>query len=681
MAHLLQRHPWLGICALLLGLMSGCSEEPTSTDASAPPQPTLRVLTVTSAQGEPHPAVAEEMALVRRYAEAEDLRLEVIAHQEMAALIPALLAGEGDLIVANMTVTEARSERVAFTAPVAFAREQVIARRGETLSDRQALAGRTLVARANSAYLATLERVRQLRFQPEFTIQVLPGELTDRAILNGVASGEYDLTLLDSHVAEALLAGRDDLEVAFTLSRVQPIAWAVAPAAEERLASINQFLHEHRLLATPLSSHQGDLAEIKQRGVLRVATRNSAATYFLYRGELLGFDYELVRRFAEKLGVQLQVVVPPDRAQLIEWVRDGRADLAAASLTITPERQRDGLAMTRPYNQVSELLVARAQDPIQGLDGLSGRQVAARPSSSYWGTLERLQARGLGLEPVAVAEDRETEQIIAGVAAGEYDLTLADSHIVDIELSWREDIRSVTAVGDPRQHGWLLRADNPQLLKAANRFLKQVYRGTFYNLTYQKYFQNQKHIRRHVSGRVDVAEGGALSPYDELVRAAAQRYGFDWRLLVAQMFQESRFDPQARSWVGALGLMQVMPRTAKEFGLKNLKEPATGIEAGVRYLAWLMRRFEPELDLAERTWFALASYNAGVGHVRDARKLARRMGWDADRWFGHVEKAMLMLSRKKYARRAQHGYVRGHEPVNYVRQIRDRFRAYVALET
>ena len=125
--------------------------------------------------------------------------------------------------------------------------------------------------------------------------------------------------------------------------------------------------------------------------------------------------------------------------------------------------------------------------------------------------------------------------------------------------------------------------------------------------------------------------------------------------------------------------MQVMPRTAKELGLTDLKDPETGVHAGVKYLQWVRERFEPELDVKDRMWFTLAAYNAGQGHVRDARRLARQKGWNDNRWFGHVEKAMLLLSKKEYSSKARHGYVRGSEPVKYVRDIRSRFFAYQRL--
>jgi membrane-bound lytic murein transglycosylase F len=224
-----------------------------------------------------------------------------------------------------------------------------------------------------------------------------------------------------------------------------------------------------------------------------------------------------------------------------------------------------------------------------------------------------------------------------------------------------------------------VRAEDKHLLDAVNDFIHKEYRGLFYNMTLQKYFQQPHTIRKHVEERVDRAEGGRLSPYDDIVKKQADEYGIDWRLVVSQMYQESRFDPDAKSWAGARGLMQVMPRTAMELGIDELKDPEQGIVAGVRYLSWLRDRFEPELSVQDRMWFALAAYNSGVGHVRDARRLAKRQGLQSTRRFDNVEKAMLLLSKSKYANDARHGYVRGREPVKYVREIRDRYHAYLKL--
>lgn len=674
---------------LALSAINGCSDEadtPQQKTADEKPLEKLRILRPHQVQGlgylprEGLPQT-EELELLESYAQSVGKAPEYVYVDGYDELIPALLAGKGDIIADNLTVTDSRKEKVDFTTPITYVREQIIAREGEAPEDAHDLEGRSIAVHASDSFYETLKIVRERRFQPPFEIKLVDESVSTEAILNGVAEGVYDLAVADSNLSNVVLSYRDGLTVAFDLSSVRAIAWAVSPEKPKLLASLNDFLGQHHLASEEKKRYTDDLAAIKKRKVLRVLTRNNASTYFLWRGELLGFEYELARRFARQHDLRLEMVVPPGRDDLAPWLREGRGDIVAASLTISPERQKEGVAFSRPYHTISEILVTRRDDEsLNKPADLTGRRVVVRRSSSYWQSLEKLKQQGIDFTLDAAPEELETEELIDRVARGVYDLTVADSHILDIELTWRDDIRAAFPLGEPRSHGWLVREQNPQLLKAVNAFLKKEYRGLFYNVTYDKYFKNPKRILSHVEQRVDSAGTGELSPFDKLARRYAERYGFDWRLVVSQMFQESRFDPQAKSWVGALGLMQVMPRTGKELGLENLRDPETGLHAGVKYLDWLMRRFEPSLPVSERTWFALASYNAGIGHVRDARRLAKRLGYDPDRWFDNVEKAMLQLSKRQYAKKAKHGYVRGHEPVNYVREIRDRYLAYIKLK-
>lgn len=178
---------------------------------------------------------------------------------------------------------------------------------------------------------------------------------------------------------------------------------------------------------------------------------------------------------------------------------------------------------------------------------------------------------------------------------------------------------------------------------------------------------------------MDGTKNAKLSPYDDIVKSVSEQWGFDWRLVTAQMFQESRFNPHAKSNMGALGLMQVLPRTAAEFGIKRLTEAKPGIEAGLQYLDWLRRQFDNGLPLDQRKWFILAAYNAGFGHVQDARRLAIKKGLNPNLWFDNVETCILLLSQRQYASQSNYGYVHGQEPVKYVRQIHDRYQAYLKL--
>ena len=621
----------------------------------------------------------EEQQLAAAFARRVGLEPVVVTVARFGDLIPALLEGRGDLIAANLTLTDSRKTRIAFTVPIGQSREQVLVRAGDkALSGPGDLAGRRISVGRESSFWQSLERLSAS--VPDITLSALPEGLGPEQVLDRLAAGGIDVTVMDSNVAGPILAYRDDVRVAFELGAERALAWGVRPDNPELLAALNRFLNQERLASDPVSTHLDGWEGIKRRKVLRLLTRNSAATYFLWRGELLGFEYELAREFARRHGLRLEVVVAPSRERLLPMLIEGKGDVAAALLTPDPQREALGVAFSRPYHYASELVVARADEPpMDDVSDLAGRTLVVRRSSSYWRTLEALRARGIALALEPAPETLETEEIIARVASGEYDLSVADSSILDIELTWREDIRSALALTEPKAHGWAVRAGDRKLLKAVDRFFKKAYRGLFYNITYKKYFKDPRTMARHEDGRIRPGRDGRLSPYDGIVRRYAEQYGFDWRLLVAQMYQESRFDPKASSWAGAKGLMQVMPRTAREMGLEDLEDPETGIEAGVRYLNWVRERFSEELPVTQRMWFALAAYNAGPGHVHDARRLARQKGWNPDRWFGQVERAMLLLSKRRYARKARHGYVRGREPVRYVRSIQERFNAYATL--
>lgn len=618
-----------------------------------------------------------DITLIEKFGETMGLTISwvFVDHFENTKL--ALMQGQADVIAANMTITDARKKEMLFTVPVNIVKEQLISRKKDTINKAKQLSGKKLSVQKNTSFWQTAQVLKQKH--PKLVVEELPAAMSSDSILDAVAGGKTDFTIEDSNIANHVLRYRDELRVAFDVSGERPIAWALRPDSIELKKQLDLFLSQEKLTEKSQAVYKADFPEIKKRKVLRVLTRNSAATYFLWRGELVGFDYELSQKFAKQHGLRVEIVVPPSREELLPWLKQGKGDLIAASLTIDPNWQTQGLAASRRINEVTEIVVSRTDGKIASMQDLVGRTFVVRPSSSYWKTLSKLQQSGIALELAQAPENMETEEIIAKVAEGEYDLTLADSHILDIELTWRDDIKGALPVGEPVSHAWLVRAEDKELLQRVNAFVKKEYRGLFYNMMRDKYFRKPHSIRKRLQQRVDGGNGGALSPYDDLVRKYSEKYNLDWRLLVSQMYQESRFNPKAKSWVGASGLMQVMPRTARELGIDDLQKPENGIRAGVKYMAWLVERFDEELSVKDRMWFSLAAYNAGLGHVKDARRLARKKGWEPNRWFGHVEKAMLLLSNSKYARQAAHGYVRGREPVNYVRSIRDRYDAYIGL--
>ena len=612
-----------------------------------------------------------------RFARSVGLEPVIVLVDHFDALIPALRAGRGDLIIANLPITAERRERIDFTVALDRTRQLLVKRRDDPLAEPAGLDGRSITVGFNSRYWDTARALQE--HYPGLEVESLPALSTERQ-LDRLSEGSIDLTIVDGNALDAALQYRDGIEAAFPVSGETGVGWGVRAGAEQLKALLDRFITQRKLAQFDRERHTGDLPEIQNRRTVRVVTRNNAANYFVWRGQLLGFEYELARRFAEHLGVRLEVVVADENQELLPMLRDGRADFAAAFLSREGPVSPGDITYSRPYHFAVKQVVTDADDhALQAPADLSGRTFRVPADSEYSRVLARLreeQGLDFAIEPVPPGE--AAAGTIEKVADGTYDLTLVDDHVAKNAAIWHDNVRAAIELGEPVAHRWAFRGGSEQLVAAANEFLAETYRSEFYNVVYAKYFRDHDRIRRYQTQRVGLSAGRQLSPYDDLIRKYAREHGFDWRLIAAQMFQESGFNPDARSWVGAVGLMQVMPRTAGQVGVaSDLDDPETNIRAGTRYLAWLRERFEEDLSVRDRTWFTLAAFNAGTGHVRDARRLAGRLGLNPDRWFDNVEVAMRKLSERRYYRNARFGYVRGSEPVKYVRAIRERYQAYI----
>ncbi|WP_022941298.1 transporter substrate-binding domain-containing protein [Psychromonas hadalis] len=641
---------------------------------------TLRVLTWSGAQtylprsGHPQDL---ELIYLKEFAELHQLQFKNIKVNKFSDLIPKLLAGEGDVISANLTVTAQRKKRVNFSDPFIQTNEYLLmGKNSKALKNGHALNGREVILQKGKSYEISAFFLQKT--YPKLKIRYIDNNISNELIYDGLASGEYDLTIQDNNLIQSALDYRDDLKKSLQASVKHDIAWAVSPDNKHLLKQLNIFLKTQTLTVKGKSSIKSQWKNIKRTKTVRFVLRNNLSSYYIWRGELLGFHYELAKRFATEHKLRYEIIVAPDNISLIDYIIEDKADIALGFLTPTDERKAKGISFSRPYHYASELLIAHRSFPeISSPSELGKGEVHIRPSSSYWQTALTLQQQATELELIAAPEEQETESIIAYVGQEKYQFTIADSHIVDIEMTFSDDIHSLMSIGEPKAQSWAVKSGNNELLGKVDDFIKKHYKGLFYNVIYNKYFKDKRRLKMHYSGFKALKNSGILSPYDDIVKIYAQKYNFDWHLLVAQMHQESRFNPKATSMAGAKGLFQVMPRTAKELGIVDVHIPEQGIKAGIRYMNWVRERMmKNEVQPDQLIWFTLASYNAGAGHVRDAIRLAKQKGWRNDIWFDNVEKAMLLLAQPKYAAKARYGYVRGQEPVTYIREIKRRFDTY-----
>lgn len=435
------------------------------------------------------------------------------------------------------------------------------------------------------------------------------------------------------------------------------------------------------LTVESLAPMKGDLAEIRRRGTLRVITRNNSRSYFLYRGTEAGFHYELAKLFAKELGVRLEIVVPTANRDVIPYLLEGRGDIVMSGLSLEAPRI-DRVLTTRAYMETPLVLVTGKKFHNEnGWGELSGKTVSVRSSSSSFRRLRKLPARYAEASFVlkAVRESLEPEDILDLVEEGESDVAVVEKRVADIELVHRPNLKiAYTMPGALVRSTFATRRKSPALHRAADKFLKSHHRDTVFNILYKRYHKNTKRAAAVRKEEFRLDRQGKISPWDDILRAEADKSELDWRLVAAQVYQESRFVPTAESDFGAQGLMQIMPATARSLGLSDPFDPRESVKAGTKYLRQMMAHYAHIPRLDDRISFALAAYNVGMGHVDDAVIIAEEAGLAGDRWFGNVESAMLSLSKPRVYQDAKYGYARGEEPVKYVAEIRERYKNYVA---
>ena len=407
------------------------------------------------------------------------------------------------------------------------------------------------------------------------------------------------------------------------------------------------------------------LDEIRASGEVTVLTRNNANCYYIYREEPMGFEYDLAKAFAESLGVELKVVTPTWEG-LLEGLQTGKGDFVAASMSITPSRQEE-VDFSEGYLDVQQHIILHKNDgDTKKIEDLAGRTVHVRRGTTYEEALEKLKAEGLEIK-IKLYDDMPTEELIRMVAEKEIDVTVADSHIAQLNRRYYPDVRMAFPLGEPLKLGWAVRKGEKPLLEAINTFFQKTNESGAFQRIYDQYFLNVevfdyvdlKKYHRRLEKR--------LPQYKKIIQHAARKHEFDWRLIASMIYQESHFNPKARSHTGVRGIMQLTLDTAREMGINNRLDPKQSIIGGVKYLRKLYDKFE-EATEPDRMLMALASYNVGYRHVQDAQEIARKKNLDPNSWAA-LEQTLPLLCHPKYYKQSRSGYCRGREPIRYVNRI------------
>ena len=410
------------------------------------------------------------------------------------------------------------------------------------------------------------------------------------------------------------------------------------------------------------------LSNVEQRDFLEIATRNTPATFYEGRQGPTGFEFELFRRFADELGVSLAVEDDHHISDVLDNVATGRTDIGAAGLVL--DRQRQDVTYSQPIMSMQPMVAYRRGMPaprtIKDLDGLDIGTVAGAGTSRVLHELQKSHPTLTWRE----SPDLETTDLLAMVESGELDAAVVYAHEFKLSRLFFPDVASALTIGEPVTLAWAFPAHtDPSLVERANEFIDHMRHTGDLELLTQKYFGHDDYLE-YVGARRFIAQAQAnLNQWMPDFKQAAGDTGFDWKLLAAVGYQESHWQPDAVSPTGVKGLMMLTRATASHMDVKDREDPQQSIDGGARYLRYLHDRIPDDVAEPDRTWMTLAAYNLGLGHLYDARRLARLQGHDPDQW-ETIKQMLPLLQESSWYNRVEHGFARGNVAALYVRNIK-----------
>ena len=418
------------------------------------------------------------------------------------------------------------------------------------------------------------------------------------------------------------------------------------------------------------------LDSVYQDNVLRIATRNGPTTYYYEQGEARGFEYDLAQRFAATLGVELEVISVDNLQSLMTKTSLGGVHLAAAGLSDTPKR-RQKLRFSEPYFMVDAVVVYRAGEPKpRTTEDLIDKSIAVVANSSH---AEALSALKVDVPQLSWDELQRLESIdfLEMVRDFHYDYAIVDSNEFAINRELFPSLSTGMRLGEPQPLSWAVMnsSASQSLLDAINHFMTQLTESGELDQLIAEYFDPSSDMSRGSAQTFTRRVDEVLPKYRDLIAQVANEEQLDWHLLAAMAYQESHWDPHAKSPTGVRGMMMLTQVTAREMGVTNRLDAEQSLRGGAAYFKRLLGRLPDRINEPDRTNLALAAYNVGAGHLEDARVITQRQGKNPDLW-QDVKEHLPLLQKRRWYSKTKFGYARGQEPVDYVTNIR-RFQNYL----
>ena len=429
---------------------------------------------------------------------------------------------------------------------------------------------------------------------------------------------------------------------------------------------------ENNTVSTPI-----DLKNIISSDTLRIATMYGSTSYFLFRDELMGFDYEMAGNLAKHLHINLKISVAKTEAEMFEWLADRKVDIVCSNIIETNELKKRFFFVLPQAESYQVLVQNMGANAVSEVTELEDKTIYVKENSIFHQRLKSLNDEIGGSIKIEIAPDSlSDDDLIDMVAENKIKYTLAYHSTALLHKSYYRGLDCRMPISFDQQNGWLVRKESRNLKRAIESWVKLEETVQTQSDLYKKYWLKSPFFAL----RSVAIPKGAISPFDRMFRKYASVIDWDWRLLASVAFHESRFDSQQSSWAGACGLMQLMPRTAANFGLDrhSVFDPELNIEAGVQYIKSLNMTFRQVENKEERILFILAAYNSGPAHILDAMALARKFGKNSHIWFNNVELFLVKKSEPQFYNDpvVKYGYFRGKETVRYVKNTMDTYEKY-----